>query len=119
MVVVVIGVAMVVLVVGGVWLEVSIVLLRTHQTPFSLTTHLNDVLAHLIGNGSLELRGEYGCKAENQRNDRRRITRSVARSLTWLNRRKLTSFRHSKDSQIDSSLLILWEVVHCRSLLVE
>ena len=32
---------------------------------------------------------------------------------------KLTRSRHSKDSQIDSSLLILWVVVHGRSQLVE
>ena len=65
MAVVVIGVAMVVLVISGVWLEVSIVLLRTHRTPFSLTTYLKDVIAYLMGNQSLGLWGEYGCQAEN------------------------------------------------------
>ena len=34
-------------------------------------------------------------------------------------REKHTRSRHSKDSQIDSSLLILWVVVHGRSQLVE
>ena len=48
-------------------------------------------------------RGEYGRKAETERNWRKGTARSEACSLIWFNTGKLTRSRRSKDWHIDSS----------------